>query len=172
MRSLFEPRTAVAEAVAKPAARSDGGRVSRAPIATYCFALVVIKQGRRVLLVRERDGSWSIPGGRMEPGETFAQTATREAFEESGLPIELEGILSVQHTQMPRGEARARVCFTGRPSDDRLPKGRADKESLGAQWFTREEAMELSFRSDDVLSLIAQALEGPVYPLSLLGTEQ
>lgn len=32
-------------------------------------------------------GSWSIPGGHLEFGETFAQTAAREVLEETGLKI-------------------------------------------------------------------------------------
>jgi 8-oxo-dGTP pyrophosphatase MutT (NUDIX family) len=41
--------------------------------------------GVEVVLVRSRRGSWTIPGGRIEPGETPAQAAIRELREEAGL---------------------------------------------------------------------------------------
>lgn len=50
---------------------------------------VVLFRGASVLLVRRgkppRAGAWSIPGGKQELGETVAQAARRELFEETGL---------------------------------------------------------------------------------------
>jgi 8-oxo-dGTP pyrophosphatase MutT (NUDIX family) len=40
-------------------------------------------------------GNWSLPGGVMEIGESLAETAIREAREETGLHIELAGILGI-----------------------------------------------------------------------------
>lgn len=34
------------------------------------------------------EGSWSVPGGHLEYGETFAQTAAREVLEETGVEIQ------------------------------------------------------------------------------------
>lgn len=46
----------------------------------------------RLLLIRRGTepgrGRWSVPGGRCEPGETAAETAVREAYEETGLVVE------------------------------------------------------------------------------------
>lgn len=33
------------------------------------------------------DGTWSVPGGHLEFGESFEETASREVFEETGLKI-------------------------------------------------------------------------------------
>jgi len=52
---------------------------------------VVIQDGR-VLLVRRANepnrGQWSIPGGTVELGETLAQAATREVWEECRVRVE------------------------------------------------------------------------------------
>jgi ADP-ribose pyrophosphatase YjhB (NUDIX family) len=46
----------------------------------------------RLLLIRRRNdpgsGLWSVPGGRVEPGETDAQAVVREMAEETGLMVE------------------------------------------------------------------------------------
>ncbi|HEV3049610.1 MAG TPA: NUDIX domain-containing protein, partial [Longimicrobium sp.] len=49
-----------------------------------------------LLLVRQRDGGvWSTPGGVMEPDETPADAAVREAWEETGLMVEPRRVFGV-----------------------------------------------------------------------------
>jgi 8-oxo-dGTP pyrophosphatase MutT (NUDIX family) len=43
-----------------------------------------LPEGVEVLLVRTRNGKWTLPGGRIDPGETPAEAAEREALEEAG----------------------------------------------------------------------------------------
>ena len=45
----------------------------------------VIDGERRYVLVREKNGSYGLPKGHVEPGETLAQTALREIREETGV---------------------------------------------------------------------------------------
>ncbi|MEM8923781.1 MAG: NUDIX domain-containing protein [Actinomycetota bacterium] len=54
--------------------------------------VVVLDADRRVLLIKSRDPAnplgrtwWEIPGGGMDPGETSADTAARELWEEAGI---------------------------------------------------------------------------------------
>jgi len=59
---------------------------------------VIIEDDDRILLQHRTDeDNWCIPGGIMEIGESFEQTAKRETLEETGLDInnlELFGIYS------------------------------------------------------------------------------
>lgn len=148
---------------------------SREPTPTWSFAVVLVRQGRRFLLVHERKHGqlWYLPAGRVEPGESWAQGALREALEETGVPVVLEGVLEIQHT--PRlDSARVRVIFVARPADDTPPKSQPDEESLEAGWFSLEEAAQLPLRGggQEVLSLMGRVLDGaPVYPLSLIASE-
>ncbi len=52
-------------------------------------AQVVVLDGARVLLVRRRDLPVWVPGGAVEPGETSASAAVREAREEAGLEVRI-----------------------------------------------------------------------------------
>ena len=56
--------------------------------AEVCVGAVVVDGGRLLLVQRGRGpglGSWSVPGGRVEPGETLAAAVERELLEETGL---------------------------------------------------------------------------------------
>ncbi|MBS1987749.1 NUDIX domain-containing protein [Candidatus Dependentiae bacterium] len=60
------------------------------PTARVGIGVFVFKEGQFLMGVRKNThGSdhWSIPGGHLEFGETFEQTAQREVFEETGLMI-------------------------------------------------------------------------------------
>jgi 8-oxo-dGTP diphosphatase len=51
-------------------------------------ATVICEQDRHVLLVRKAGNRWTLPGGKVEPGETAAEAAIRELHEETGLRVE------------------------------------------------------------------------------------
>jgi 8-oxo-dGTP diphosphatase len=55
-------------------------------------AMAVVTGPAAVLVGSRRDGvpPWVFPGGKVEPGESPAQTAARECLEETGLEIRVE----------------------------------------------------------------------------------
>lgn len=60
---------------------------------------VVCLRDDEVLLIRRgtppRQGEWSLPGGRIEPGEAATDAAIRELREETGVEARLTGLLDV-----------------------------------------------------------------------------
>jgi 8-oxo-dGTP pyrophosphatase MutT (NUDIX family) len=145
----------------------------RDPIPTWCFAVVVVRRGDQFLLVHERKHGqlWYLPAGRVEPGETFADAAWRETFEEAGVPVRMVGVLRVEHSPGVAG-ARIRVVFLAEPVDDTPPKSVPDDESLGAAWVRLDELAGYPLRGDEVRELFAYVANGgAVYPVSLLQPE-
>jgi len=63
-----------------------------------CAGVVCLK-GEDVLLIRRgtspRLGEWSLPGGRIEPGERAIDAAARELLEETGVSAEIVGLIDV-----------------------------------------------------------------------------
>ncbi len=148
--------------------------MTREGIPTWFFVLVVVRSGDRFLLVHERKHGqgYYLPAGRVEPGETLVEAAKRETMEEAGIPIDIEGVLRVEHSPRPGGWARMRVIFVARPHDDTPPKTIPDEESLGAGWFRVEELDRLSLRGDEVQRILTHvARGGRVYPRELLTFE-
>ena len=61
----------------------------------------IILDGTDLLMVRESKpsalGRWSLPAGRLEQGESLQEAAAREALEETGLTVEVDGLLGIYH---------------------------------------------------------------------------
>ena len=76
---------------------------------------VVLGDGK-VLLVRRanppRRGEWSLPGGAQETGETVFEAARREVREETGLTIEILGLVDVVDSIHRDEDGRVRYHYT------------------------------------------------------------
>jgi 8-oxo-dGTP pyrophosphatase MutT (NUDIX family) len=93
--------------------------------------VLVFDAQERILLQQRADtGDWAIPGGMMEPGETFEETARREVQEETGLVLGRMTLLNIYSGQAfyfryPHGDevynvSAAYVCrdYTGQLRTD------------------------------------------------------
>ena len=146
----------------------------RIPVPTWFFALVVIHKEDKFLLVQEKkhNQTWYLPAGRIEAGESLLHGACREVHEEAGIPVNLKGIIQLEHTPYPDGTARFRIVLLGSPADDTPPKKNPDGHSLQAAWYSLAQMEKLELRGPEVLnycSFIQQG--GKAVPLTLLGEE-
>lgn len=77
---------------------------------------VVVFREDAVLLVRRgrppRLGEWSLPGGGQETGETVREAALREVREETGLEVELIGLVDVVDSLMRDDAGRVQYHYT------------------------------------------------------------
>lgn len=74
------------------------------------------REGRVLLMRRSDDGTWCIPGGGVEPGESWIDAALRECLEETGWLAQIDGLLGVYSdptTQVHNYPSGARRQFVG-----------------------------------------------------------
>jgi ADP-ribose pyrophosphatase YjhB (NUDIX family) len=85
---------------------SAGGWSTGGPRVPCVGALVHDDEGR-LLVVRRRHepgaGLWSVPGGRVEPGETARDAVVRELAEETGLAVVPEDLAGTVERDGPGG---------------------------------------------------------------------
>lgn len=76
--------------------------------------VAVIQDGKILLTQREDFEVWCLPGGGVEPGESAAQAAVREAYEETGVEVELTGLVGV-YSRLGGYEDVHGILFRGKP---------------------------------------------------------
>jgi ADP-ribose pyrophosphatase YjhB (NUDIX family) len=117
----------------------------RRPLSVGAGAVVV--HDGRVLLVRNirgvTAGRYLLPAGRVDPDELPDHAAVREAFEETNLRVEIEGLLGVRLWVMDDGEHGYFFMFQARlvspPSDLRPNLAEVDD----ARFFSTDEMAAL-----------------------------
>jgi 8-oxo-dGTP pyrophosphatase MutT (NUDIX family) len=128
-----------------PYLRGIRDRIGHDLILLPAVSVFIWNDDGRLLLVRGADtGTWQMVGGAVEPGESPADTALREAAEETGLEVQLTGIRGViggprYHHTYPNGD---RVAFVSTVFDARIVAGepRPDEdETTEVAWLTRDE---------------------------------
>jgi 8-oxo-dGTP diphosphatase len=106
---------------------SDPGETSP-PRPEVCVGAIVIDDGRLLMIRRGHGpafGEWSVPGGRVESGETLAEAVVREVGEETGLEVvcgELVGWVE----RMGTGYHFVILDFHATVLDDRQPVAGTD----------------------------------------------
>ena len=102
---------------------------------------VVVWKGDQFLLIQRgkppRMGQWSIPGGGQELGETVRETAIREVKEETGVDIEVRGLIDVVDSIRADDQNRIAYHITLIDFAARWTGGEpvAGDDAMGVGWF-------------------------------------
>ncbi len=91
------------------------------PSSIPCVGAIITDRAGRLLLIRRghepEAGRWSLPGGRVEPGETDQQAVVREVREETGLTVTCGELVGEVTRPAPGGRVLAirdyRATVTG-----------------------------------------------------------
>lgn len=114
-------------------------------MAVRCVGAVVFDDGGRLLLVRRgrppQQGSWSLPGGRVEPGETEPQAVAREVAEETGLEVAVGRLAGRVLRSGPEGVVYDIADYECRVAGGELRPG---DDAADARWVETGQLAELS----------------------------
>ena len=100
---------------------------------------VVVRDGRVIVVHRPKYDDWSLPKGKLDPGETFEQAALREVHEEVGLRCELGRELEPVHYTAKGRPKVVRYWVMSCDDGDFNP----DEEVDEVRWLTPDEARDL-----------------------------
>jgi ADP-ribose pyrophosphatase YjhB (NUDIX family) len=121
---------------------------------------VVLNKAGKVLVVAQRHGTWSLPKGGIEEGETELDAATREIYEESGVKdlqlvkplITYERYKIGLKAEDDLSELKSITLFLFRTDFDGELKP-IDKDNPEARWVDRK----------DVSGMLTNKIDGEVF---------
>ncbi|SNT52313.1 ADP-ribose pyrophosphatase YjhB, NUDIX family [Streptosporangium subroseum] len=128
-----------------------------------CVGAIVVDSGRILLIRRGHppgEGLWSVPGGRVEPGESDVEAVTREVLEETGLNIVPGRLAGTVDRPGPGGvvyEIRDYLAALPDGSDGTLSAG---SDAADARWFTPDELVRLPLTTGLLDALVEWAVIG------------
>lgn len=112
--------------------------------------VVVSNNSGEILMIRRSDNdNWALPGGAMDLGESMPDAAVRETLEETGVQVEITGIVGIytdpRHVILytSNGEVRQEfsIVFTARPlSGQPTPSD----ESREVRWIAQSDLATLT----------------------------
>ena len=107
--------------------------------------VVFNEKGEVLLVLREDFRIWTLPGGGLEPNETWEQAAVRETLEETGYEVMIKQYVGEYwRPQLSRGEGDVMRVFTAQAKSG--GPFAHDKESMEVRWFPTTSLPKRMFR--------------------------
>ncbi|MGQ0743855.1 MAG: NUDIX hydrolase [Acidimicrobiales bacterium] len=120
-----------------------------------CVSALVAEDGR-VLLVRRgpgpAGGQWSLPGGRVEAGESLAEAVVREVLEETGLSAVCNHLVGWVEKVGDPGWVILAFAVTLLDPHDSAPRAGSDAAEI--RWVSLDQVSELDL-TDGLVDLLA-----------------
>ena len=138
----------------------------------HATVAVVVEKDGKFLVVEEYSQNQAVfnqPAGHVEANETLIAAAKREALEETGYQVDIQGIVGLYtYTAPSNGITYHRYCFFGSaieydadaPLDDGI---------IGPQWLSINEMRNCQrLRSPMVLTCFEDYIRGQRFPLDVI----
>lgn len=115
---------------------------------------VVVWRGPELLLIQRgkppRRGSWSLPGGKQELGETVRETAAREVREETAVEIDVTHLIDVVDTITRDDDGRVRMQYTlvDFAAEWRSGEAVSGDDAMGTRWIHPDDLEPLKLWSE------------------------
>ncbi|MFF5206837.1 NUDIX hydrolase [Streptosporangium sp. NPDC000396] len=135
-----------------------------------CVGAIVHDSSGRMLLVRRGrppgQGLWSLPGGRVEPGESDAEAVAREVLEETGLAVTAGRWVGTVDRPGPGGVVYEIRDYLAEVSGGTLSAG---DDAADARWFAHDELVRLPLSPGLVDALVGWKVIEPTSGLTATG---
>lgn len=127
-----------------------------------CWRMVG-REARVLVVYRAQHKDFSLPKGKVDPGETLPETAVREIAEETGLAITLGAPLGTVEYRLPGGRDKVVYYWSAEVDDHalQLAKFTPNAEIASLEWLPLDKARKkLSYAHDlDIVNRFAERLK-------------
>jgi 8-oxo-dGTP diphosphatase len=145
------------------------------PVPAIGVSAVVLNRHKQFLLIQRNKapakGLWSIPGGKLEPGENLLAGCRREVQEETGLEIEIENMIAVVERQL-EGFHYVIVDFLAHYHGTSAPEAQSDVSAV--RWVALDQLSDY-YLVDGLKTILHSALQNTpsqgLVDVSGLGTD-
>ncbi len=116
-------------------------------------AVIADREGRVLVMERGTEpfrGTWVLPGGYVDPGETVEQACIREVREELGLEVKLTGLIGIysEPGRDPRGSVVS-IAYRAEVVDGTLT---VTAEARAHRWLEPDEVVPMGFDHARILA--------------------
>ena len=129
-------------------------------------AQVYVKKENKILMVQEnkvgKKGKWNMPAGKLDNNESVIEAAIRETKEETGIDVDVKGLIAIQETVSSLGQLII-LYFLGEYKSGEIAFD--NEEIADVKWMTEEEIKNLDKNIirggetiDDILELAKKEL--------------
>jgi ADP-ribose pyrophosphatase YjhB (NUDIX family) len=127
---------------------------------------VLFNSHQQVLLIKRNQapakGLWSLPGGRLEPGETLVACCRREFYEETSLVVNVKHIVAVVERRL-EGFHYVIIDYVVQLVDENKSMPKAQSDVADAKWISLDDLSHydvVNGLTDIILSTHACQLKG------------
>ena len=122
--------------------------------------------GEKILLVRETDGQWALPGGWVDVRLSIAENTVKEVWEEAGLRVTADRIIALQDRDRHNPPVYAHKIIKVFVECTALGGGfRKNNETTASGYFSPDELPELATQktTEAQIRLCFEAHKSPVW---------
>ncbi|MFD1030208.1 NUDIX hydrolase [Metaplanococcus flavidus] len=119
------------------------------------YALLFDENTNKILMVFNKNGTWSLPGGAVEVGETLQEATVREVKEETGYDIKVGNIAALNEAFIDKNQVYFITYhgqITKRPEE--IPQ---EENIIKVEWLSLEDADRLMpYHSGGISKLLTE----------------
>lgn len=122
----------------------------------------VFRDGRILLIRRQDNGLWALPGGLVEVGETLAEAACRELLEEAGIRGKATRLLAIFDSRLIGAQTKSHMYFVTFLVEAEPGEPRAGREETDVGFFAKDELPDLAPGRRITVPMLFRLIRGEV----------